>query len=354
MKRSSFNVRNSFTAGCPQDSNPQSRGKRSFLTSLGVTGLAVAMLAGSGLTMAAPKYSIKVAYENNPGEPLDLAVKEWARVFKEKTNGQAELKLFPSSMLGSKKDVMEQMKLGSGVITLTDGGFLADYVPDFGILMGPYLANDYKDLFKLTKTPWFSDLSSKLDAKGLHIVTSNWLYGTRHFLLKKPARTPEELHGVKLRSPNNRIQIEAIKAMGATPTPMPLSEVYPALSTGVIDGTESPISVFYAMKAYEAAKFLVKTGYIHNISQWVIGEKYYSKLPPDIQKALAESADAGGDFMTNSVVASEKDAVEKLKNAGVTVIEVDREAFKKAAMTTYTKFPEWTPGLYEKVQGYMK
>lgn len=330
------------------------KSKRSFLSRACLTGVAVAMMAFGGLSMAAPKYSIKVAYENNPGEPLDLAAKEWARVFKEKTKGEGELQLFPSSALGSKKDVMEQMKLGSGVITITDGGFLADYVPDFGILMGPYLANDYKDLFKLAKSPWFAEVSTKLSAKGLHILTSNWLYGTRHFLLKKPAKTPAELKGVKLRSPNNRIQIEAIQAMGATPTPMPLSEVYPALSSGVIDGTESPISVFYAMKAFEAAKYLVKTGYIHNISQWVAGEKYFSKLPPEIQKALTESADVAGDFMTNSVMAAEKDAIEKLKAAGVTIIEVDKEAFRKAAMPTYSKFPEWTPGLYDRVQTYMK
>ncbi|MBP8866525.1 MAG: C4-dicarboxylate TRAP transporter substrate-binding protein [Propionivibrio sp.] len=302
----------------------------------------------------AADYSIKVAYENNPGEPLDLAVQEWAKLFAKKTGGKGELKLFPSSQLGSKKDVTEQMKLGSGIITITDGGFLADYVPDFGILMGPYLANDYKDLFKLAKTPWYADLSEKLAAKGLRVLTTNWLYGTRHFLLKKPAKTPEELKGVKLRSPNNRIQIEAIQSMGATPTPMPLSEVYPALSTGVIDGTESPISVFYAMKAFEAAKYLVKTGYIHNISQWIIGEKYFKKLPADVQKALMESAEEAGDIMTNSVMKAEQEAVEKLKQAGVTIIEVDREAFKKAAMPTYKKFPEWTPSLYEKVQGYMK
>mgnify|MGYP003620631193 FL=1 len=302
----------------------------------------------------AADYSIKVAYENNPGEPLDLAVQEWAKLFAKKTGGKGELKLFPSSQLGSKKDVTEQMKLGSGIITITDGGFLADYVPDFGILMGPYRANDYKDLFKLAKTPWYADLSEKLAAKGLRVLTTNWLYGTRHFLLKKPAKTPEELKGVKLRSPNNRIQIEAIQSMGATPTPMPLSEVYPALSTGVIDGTESPISVFYAMKAFEAAKYLVKTGYIHNISQWIIGEKYFKKLPADVQKALMESAEEAGDIITNSVMKTEQEAVEKLKRAVVTIIEVDCEAFKKAAMPTYKKFPEWTPSLYEKVQGYMK
>ena len=127
--------------------------------------LGAALCIGAGSALAAD-FVIKVAYENNPGEPVDQAVKEWARLFAQKSGGKGELKLYPSSQLGSKKDVMEQMKLGSGIITIADGGFFADYVPDFGILMGPYLGKDYSDIFKLAKTPWFADLDTKLQAKG--------------------------------------------------------------------------------------------------------------------------------------------------------------------------------------------
>ena len=188
------------------------------------------------VSVAAPKYSIKMAYENNPGEPFDLAVKEWAKIFSQKTNQMGEIKAYPSSQLGSKKDVIEQMQMGMGVATLADGAFFADYVPDFGIMMGPYLGKDYLDVIKLGQTPWFADLSSQLDKKGLHILATNWLYGTRHLMTKKPVHVPADLKGLKIRVPNARIQIEAFKQMGAAPTPMPLAEVYTSLSTGIIDG----------------------------------------------------------------------------------------------------------------------
>ena len=87
--------------------------------------LGVALCFGMGNAISA-QYSIKVAYENNPGEPIDKAVNEWAKIFAQKTGGKGELKLYPSSQLGSKKDVMEQMKLGSAIITIADGGFFAD------------------------------------------------------------------------------------------------------------------------------------------------------------------------------------------------------------------------------------
>jgi TRAP-type transport system periplasmic protein len=300
------------------------------------------------------KVVIKIAYENNPGEPIDLAVKEWARLFKEKTNGRGELQLYPSSQLGSKKDIIEQMKLGSNIITIADGGFFADYVPDFGIMMGPYLGKDYNDIFKLTKTDWFKDLSTKLEGKGYHIVTSNWLYGTRHMVVNKPVKTPADLQGLKIRVPNNKIQIEALKAMGATPTPMPLAEVYPALTQGVIDGAENPIPVLYGQKHHEPAKYLIMTGHLDNVSQWIIGQKYYEKMPADIQKALIESGDEAGNFMTQQIEKAEKETIEKMKTEGVTVIEVDRNLFREATKGVYTKFPEWTPGLYDKVQGLLK
>ena len=315
--------------------------------------IGAALCFGASATLAAD-YTIKVAYENNPGEPIDKAVNEWARLFAQKTNGKGELRLYPSSQLGSKKDVMEQMKLGSAIITIADGGFFADYVPDFGILLGPYLGTDYKDIFKLAKTPWFAEMNTKLEAKGFHILTSNWLYGVRHMVTKKPVYTPADLKGMKIRVPNNRIQIDAMKTMGATPTPMALAEVYPSLTTGVIDGAENPIPVLYGQKHHEPAKYLILTGHLDNVSQWVTSQAYFAKLPADIKKALSESADEAGNFMTSTVQAAEKDTIEKMKKEGVTVIEVDKKAFRDAAKPTYTHFPEWTPGLYDKVQSYLK
>ena len=184
--------------------------------------LGLCLLVVSACPALAAKYAIKVAYENNPGEPFDLSVREWARLFKERTKGEGELRVFPSSQLGSKKDVMEQMQMGAAVITLADGAFLADFkIPDFAIMMGPYLGNDYRDIIKLSETEWFAGLSDQLEKQGLHILAANWLFGRRHMLTTKPVRTPADLKGLKIRVPNTRIQTAAFEAMGATPTPMP-------------------------------------------------------------------------------------------------------------------------------------
>lgn len=316
--------------------------------------IAAFLVAAFASVALAAQYTIKAAYENNPGEPFDRAMHEWARLFKEATDGKGEIHLYPSSQLGSKKDVMEQMKMGAAMITLTDGAFFADYIPDFAILMGPYLGKDYTELIKLSETPWFADLSSRLEEKGFHILAANWLYGSRHMVTNRPVYTPADLKGLKIRVPNTRIQIEAMKEMGATPTPMPLAEVYPALTTGVIDGAENPIPVLYGQKHHEPAKYLILTGHLDTIADITIGNKYYQQLPDDIKKALTESCKQAGDYMTRILLESEKEIVEKMKAEGVTVIEVDRALFREASKNTYLNFPEWTPGLYDTLQGYLK
>ncbi|RPH30976.1 DctP family TRAP transporter solute-binding subunit [Buttiauxella warmboldiae] len=310
----------------------------------------MSIAAFSGIAQAEAKYILKVAYENNPGEPFDKAIHEWARLFKEQTGGQGELIPYPSSQLGSKKDVIEQMKLGSPLITLADGAFFSDYVPDFGIMFGPYLGASYKDIFKLNQSDLYKEMSGKLDAKGLHIVTKDWLYGSRHMLTNRMVKTPEDLKGLKIRVPNNRIQIEGMKAMGATPTPLPLAEVYTSLNLKIIDGAENPIPVLYGQKHYEAAKFLILTGHVENITNLVMGEGTWKKLPANIQTALVASGDQAGTFLTELVLIQEQEIIEKMKQEGVTVVEVDKSLFKEKSKSFYTKFPEWTPGLYDKTQ----
>ena len=104
-----------------------------------VCALGAALGMAAGVAMAADVIKIKIAYGNNVGEPNDKAVREWGRLMKERSKGQVEFQYFPSSMLGSQKDVTEQLTIGSNVITISDGGFLMDYVPEFGVTYLPYI-----------------------------------------------------------------------------------------------------------------------------------------------------------------------------------------------------------------------
>jgi len=311
-----------------------------------------------GETSSTDPIIVEIGYENNPGEPVDLAVNEWARLLEERSNGTMQMKVFPSSQLGSKDDIIDQMQAGSAVITLADGAFYADRgVPDFGIVFGPYLFETWEDAWNLIESDWYKEQSSLLEEKGIKLLTSNWMYGDRHTLTKKPVRTVDDFKGMKIRVPNNNIQIKGFEVMGATPTPMALGEVYTSLQQGTIDGLENPLSVLYNGKFHEVAKYLTLDAHVKNFTTWITGTSFFDSLTPEQQQLLIETGNEAG--LYNNKIQEEvfNETLENLKAEGVEIIEVDQSEFAKKAEAFYS-LPEftsiWSEGLYETVKEAMK
>jgi tripartite ATP-independent transporter DctP family solute receptor len=297
------------------------------------------------------KYVMRVAFENNPGEPTTMAVEKWAELAAEKTGGKLELQIFPSSQLGNKKDLTEQIMMGANIITITDSCVLMDYVQDIGIFAAPYVADDFEQLGKLFSSDLFKEISATLNDKGIQVISTNWEYGIQHLLTKKPVRTPDDLKGMKIRTGTSVFLIESLEAMGATPTPMGLGDVYTALSSGVVDGLFNPLPVLYGGKFQEHAKYLCLSGHFILRTYWIGSHDFISKLPEDIRKALFETSDEAGVYMNKDLnpKAYEK-ASEALLADGVQVIEVDKEAFKALPALKALYDRSFSPGLYEKVR----
>ena len=227
-----------------------------------------------------------------------------------------------------------------------------DYVTEFGVTFLPYFYDNKEQLFKLVDSDLFKDLSKKLEGKGLYIVHSKWIYGDRHILATKAVTKPEDLKGLKIRVPNIRLSTEMMNSMGAISTPMPLAEAYPAIMQGIINGAENPIPVLYGGKMYEGAKFLSLTRHQVNLSSWIAGKKFIDKLPADIVKMLKDTGEEAGRFLDAENAKADKEALEKMKAAGVTVVEnVDRNAFKEIMKDFPAKFSkEFPPEVVEKVK----
>ncbi|XAW87375.1 TRAP transporter substrate-binding protein DctP [Vibrio sp. CDRSL-10 TSBA] len=148
---------------------------------------------------------IKVAYGNQPGEPIDQAMHYWANLVEKESNGEITMQLFPSSQLGSETEVLEQARFGANIITISSYGYLMDMVPDLGVVNAPYLTQSFEKKSKLLNSEWFKEQSSKLDDQGLHIVVPDVVYGTRHLLSKQKVTKPEDLNGTKVRVQHSRL-----------------------------------------------------------------------------------------------------------------------------------------------------
>lgn len=298
---------------------------------------------------------IMIAYGNQPGEPIDKAMHFWADKVKEKSNGDIIFKLFPSSQLGGQTEVLEQARFGANIITISDYGELMDIVPDLGIVNAPYLSQSFEKKSKLLHSDWFKGLSKQLDKQNIHIVIPDVIYGTRHLLTKKPVTKPEDLKGMKVRVQHSRVYLETIKAMGGVPTPMSLSDVYPGLSEGIIDGLENPTVVLYGGKFYEVAKNLNLTAHTTNMSPFIAGTAFWDTLTPEQQKIIVDSGNEMVVFGANQVQAAEKEAIENLRKAGVKINQVDIKAFSDTVRSKIQEaFPEWTPNLYKNIQAQLE
>jgi tripartite ATP-independent transporter DctP family solute receptor len=324
-------------------------------------GLILLLAAGSvfaagtqgGAAAAGKKVVIQVGYENNPGEPVDLAIHEWKRLLEERSKGTMEMQIFPSSQMGTKVEIIDQMLAGMNVITLADGAFFADRgVPDLGITMGPYLFSNWEEAWKLIESDWWASQMKLLEAKGLKVIMANFIYGDRHTLTTRPIRRVADFAGLKLRVPNNTIQVKGTEVMGAQPTPLALGEVYTALQQGVIDGVENPLSVLYGGKFHEVAKYLTLDAHIKLLTSWFCGTTFFNSLTAEQQKWLVDTGIETGLYNNKLQEQAVQETVAKFKAEGVEIIEVNVAEFQAKARPFYD-LPEfrslWSPGLFDTV-----
>lgn len=300
------------------------------------------------------KHTINIAYGNQPDEPIGQMASKWKELAEEKSEGQLELKLYPSSQLGSEKDVVEQAIMGNNVIVLGGYDFLMDYVPDVGILTGPYLVEDIDDLVYLTKTDWFEEIREDLREEKIEVVVPDTIYGERHLMTNEKVLTPEDLNGMKIRVPNNQMSIKTFEAMGASATPTPLGDLYTSLQQGLIDGAENPLPVLQGVKTQEVSKHVSLTGHQKFITPWVGGTEFLDTIPEELLTILSETGAEANEF-GRTVLEEEVASVKaEFEEAGVEFHEIDTEPFKENVLSVYEEFPEWTPGLYDRIQELLK
>lgn len=302
---------------------------------------------------------IQVGFENSISEPFGQGLVKWQELVDEKSNGTLKIELYPDSQLGSKSELIDSMLLGEPVVTLADGAFYADYgVPDFGIVFGPFLFDNWDQCWKLTESDWYKQQSDKLEEKGLKLIASNWIYGERHTLTTKPVNTVDDLKGLKIRVPGNQIQSIGFDVLGATSTGMDLGDVYQALQSKTIDGAENPLATLYGRKLQEVAKYLILDGHVKNFTTLVCSADMFNSLTPEQQELLVSTCKEAGVYNNDLQQKSEADYLQKMKDEGVTVVEPSPEVlqgFKDKAQEFYTKGDVfgWSDGLYETVKAAM-
>jgi tripartite ATP-independent transporter DctP family solute receptor len=299
-------------------------------------------LAATLLPFAAPAlaadWTLNVNTALSTDDPLFKGLEAFRANVAQRSGGKMEVKLFPGSQLGKDEDVLEQARAGAAVAVVVDGGRLGAYVKELGILSAPYVAKDYDELRKVVTSPMFEQWAAKLgQTSGHQILSFNWFQGQRHLLTNKPITKPADLAGVRMRTPGAPVWLETVRAMGATPTPMPWAEVYSALQLKAIDAVEAQHPATWGSKLYEQVKYVTKTAHFNLITGVVTSRAWFEKLPPEMQKMLREESLKAGDIASRGTIESLAGYEKQMKDKGMIVNEVDVGPFREATQVVYDK-----------------
>jgi TRAP-type transport system periplasmic protein len=282
-------------------------------------------------------YSLKFNHVLGPKEPYHEGFLNWAKAVEARTKGGLKIDVFHSAQLGKEEDILEQIRQGANIGQNTDSARMGNYIPGIAVMNGPYFAETLEDVAKLRKAPtvvkWNQELATKF---GFKVVSFNWVQGYRHFFANKPIKKPEDLKGLRIRTPPAPIWQESIRALGATPVAMAFTEMYPGLQQRAIDGVELVYNNIPGGRFYEVLKFANETKHIMLINFEVVSAKWFDSLPKEYQQALIEECDQAGEATSKQIFKLEAEVEQQLKGRGMTIVkDVDLAAFRKAGEKAY-------------------
>lgn len=268
-----------------------------------------------------------------------VAIDTFAKEVAKRTNGRYKVQTFYAGALGAERESVEAVQLGSQEMTFSSTGPIPNFVPEVRILDVPFLFRDYAHARNVLDGQIGQDLLKKFEAKGFKALA--WgENGFRHMTTGKRAiNAPEDLKGLKIRTMENPVHIQAYKAFGMNPTPMAFSELFTALQQGTVDGQENPLSVITSSRFDQVQKHLSLTGHVYSPAVFLMNKDLFDKLSDTDKQAFLEAAQEGAKANRARVDADEKSAVADLRAKGMQVVDsVDKSRFLTALAPAYTEF----------------
>ncbi|MEM8686029.1 MAG: TRAP transporter substrate-binding protein [Pseudomonadota bacterium] len=303
------------------------------------------------MTAQAAELTLKFGHVGKPGSLFETSVNAFAACANKALGDKAEVQTFGSSQLGKDKELLQKLKLGQITFSLPSS-VMSSVADEFGVFEMPYIIKD-RDHMRRVQAELMGTFQAAVKAKGYRII-GLFENGFRHITNNVRAiNKPEDLAGIKLRTPKGAWRVKMFKLYGANPTPMAFSEVFTALQTGVIDGQENPYAQIASAKFQEVQKHLSITGHVYTPAYVLVSDKHYAKLPEDVRAGLEKCGKDTQDFVYEQAAKLETELLDVIKKAGVAVNTADNAAFIAASKPIYDEFSSSVSGgaeLVKKVQ----
>ncbi|MEJ2163947.1 MAG: TRAP transporter substrate-binding protein [Desulfobacterales bacterium] len=303
--------------------------------------LAMGLLLFSGFNSASA-IELRFAHFAAEGHPGDLAAKMFATAVQQRTGGAVKVTVYPANELGSPPEQLEQIKLGAIDMGLPTQGQLDKYSKKFGVVMLPFVYDDYPHAYRVLDGPFMSWAKPEIEKQGI-VLLANWEWGFRNITNnKRPINSPDDMKGLKMRVPPE-IQLQAtMEALGAVTTKIAFPELYMSLKQGVADGQDNPLSVIYYFKLYEVQKYLALTHHVYNSMVHVISRDTWEKLTPEQQAIIREESVKAGDFMRITLQKEDGSLLKKLRDAGMVITTPDVAQFRALMQPAWDRIADYS------------
>ena len=289
-----------------------------------------AALATSHASPARAKARFVYKYGNNlpATHPLNRRAAEAAQRIRIATDGELDIRIFPSNQLGGDTGMLNQLRAGALEFFTPSSLGIATLVPAAAINAMGFAFPDYETVWAAMDGDLGAFIAGEIEKVGLHMMARVWDNGFRQITTSaRPVNTPRDLHGVKIRVPVSRLPISLFEALGATPTSMQFSEVYTALQTHVVDGQENPLPIIDAAKLYEVQNFTSLTNHIWDGYLFVASGEAWYRLPKEIRAITESIFNDCGVVQRADVAALNASVRAALTSRGMTFVKPDPTPF---------------------------
>lgn len=289
-----------------------------------IAGLAVAL---STTVASAETVTLRMAHFTAETHPGHLAALQFAENVGERTGGEVIVELYPANQLGSPPEQLEQTILGAIDMNLPTHGGLDKYERAFGTAMTPFAFNSYEQAHAVLDGPFTEWVAPKIEEQGL-VMLSHWEYGFRNITNSvHPINLPEDVVGLKLRTPPELQIVAAMEGLGATTTQIAFPELPNALNQGVVQGQENPVGVIYHYNLDDFQKYMAMTRHVYNSMIHVVNKDTWERLTPEQQVIIREESANASALMREGVQTQELNEIEGLIARGMEVTTPDLAPF---------------------------
>lgn len=296
-----------------------------------------ALLIGT-IAVPAMAEEIVIGMNAKPGNPRVEAGNLFAEKLSEASGGEMTVNVAHSATLGDDRQMLKSVKLGTMQITANSDGPVAEIVPDLNAFGLPYLFSSLPQAWEVLDGPIGDGIAAKLEEQG-YVVLGWWDNGIRKIThVSKPIASPDDIKGMKIRTPQSQVTMDAFQALGANPAPLAFSELPAALQSGVFEGQENPLSNIYSSKLHELTPYIARSNHKYEMTPVLASKRWWDKLSDEdkamVQAAMDEATKLNRELNFNADVELEQKLIEE----GAQFNDVDTAAFKEATMGVYEKW----------------